>query len=199
MKISGLWLLDVPMFLNLGFLPVSVLVAQQVLPDSSPLPLLTHFLPQLLLLLPRNHILSQNGSALPNNRSDDSAEQLLLHCCTAAGHWTPLNRQQSLVSPLHLTLTCFNHPKNHCSPPTLTPLRLKNCFLSLLPGETRNSENYVVRRFLAAAATRHHCCGAGATVGGAAEQPVVGKVRMRNAAYLSIDVTQKPNKCNQCK
>ena len=120
-------------------------------------------------------------------------------CCTAAGHWTPLNRQQSLVSPLHLTLTCFNHPKNHCSPPTLTPLRLKNCFLSLLPGETRNSENYVVRRFLAAAATRHHCCGAGATVGGAAEQPVVGKVRMRNAAYLAIDVTQKPNKCNQCK
>ena len=110
-------------------------------------------------------------------------------CCTAAGHWTPLNRQQSLVSPLHLALTWFNHPQNHCSPPTLTPLRLKICFLLLLLSETRNPKNYVVRRFLAAAATRHHCCGAGATVGGAAEQPVVGEMRMRNTAYLAIDVT----------
>ena len=90
-------------------------------------------------------------------------------------------------------------PQQSLLSPTLTPLRLKNCFLSLLPGETKMYENYVVRRFLAAAATRHHCCGAGATVGGAAEQPVVGEVRMRNAAYLAIDVTQKPNKCNQCK
>lgn len=60
----------------------------------------------------------------------------------------------------------------------------------LLLSETRNPENCVVRRFLAAAAARHHCCGAGATVGGAAEQPVVAKVRMRSAAYLpAIDVT----------
>ena len=59
----------------------------------------------------------------------------------------------------------------------------------LLLSETRYPENCVVRRFLAAAA-RHHCCGAGATVGGAAEQPVVAKVRMRNTAYLAaIDVT----------
>ena len=70
-------------FWILGFLPVWVFCgatgATRLLCLSSPL-LLCSPSPHFSLscsLLPQNHILSQNGSALPNNRSDDSATAAL--------------------------------------------------------------------------------------------------------------------------
>ena len=88
-KISGLWWWLVGMFLNWGFLPVLVLVAQQVLPllclssTSSPSP---HFLPpQMQQSSPkRSHTVTKRLNFALNNRSDGWES----NCCTT-GHWTP--------------------------------------------------------------------------------------------------------------
>ena len=116
------------------------------------------------------------------------------------GHWTPLNRQQSLVPPLHLTLTCFNHPLNHFSSLTLTSVPLKSCFLTPLSDATRNHENYCCFLLLldtTAAAPERLWCGG---------EPLSNLwwfecacATLRTCFPSMLHAGEKPNKCKQCK
>ena len=185
-KISGLWWWLVGMFLNWGFLPVLVLVAQQVLPllclssTSSPSP---HFLPpQMQQSSPKkSHTVTKRLNFALNNRSDGWES----NCCTT-GHWTPLKGALFHIPPAPLSTS----KSLLCPPPSLL-IAWKTVFCRFLVKIREISK-------LQCPAVSNCWCFSPPLLrhwsdcGWAAEQPVAAKVRMRGSAYLlptDIDVT----------
>ena len=165
-----------------------------MLPDSSPLPLLvpllTHLtqppsLPQLLqpAATSSSHSVT-NRSALPNNRSDDSAaEQLLLdtgHHSIDSGALFHLSTSPSLgsVTPRFTAL-----PPPHSRSP-------EKLFSDVFAERDEKSGKLCCPTVSSCCCCSPPLLRRRSDCGGAAEQPVVAKVRMRSAAYLpAIDVT----------